>query len=160
MGGQISKIFDSWFSSKKGRVVMIGKTTTLYNLKLGEVVRTVPTIGFNVEKVNYKNVELNVWDIGGQTKLRPLWRYYYQDTDAVIFVVDGADAGRFEEAREELEKVLCDPLLEDSKLLVFANKMDLPGSHRPSDISRALRLENLKRDWYASHTAACVRGPL
>lgn len=33
-----------------------GKTTILYKLKLGEVVTTIPTIGFNVETVEYKNI--------------------------------------------------------------------------------------------------------
>ena len=41
---------------------------------------TVPTIGFNVEKVQYKNVVFTVWDVGGQEKLRPLWRHYFNNT--------------------------------------------------------------------------------
>jgi small GTP-binding protein len=57
-----------------------GKTTILYKLKLGEVVSSVPTIGFNVEMVEYKNIKFTVWDIGGQNKLRLLWRHYYQNT--------------------------------------------------------------------------------
>jgi small GTP-binding protein len=55
-----------------------GKTTILYKLKLGEVVTTIPTIGFNVETVEYKNISFTVWDVGGQDKIRPLWRHYYQ----------------------------------------------------------------------------------
>ncbi len=43
----------------------VGKTTVLYKLKLGEVVATIPTIGFNVETVEYKNISFNVWDVGG-----------------------------------------------------------------------------------------------
>jgi hypothetical protein len=57
-----------------------GKTTILYKLRLGEVVATIPTIGFNVETVTYKNISFNVWDIGGQSKIRPLWRYYYPNS--------------------------------------------------------------------------------
>lgn len=57
-----------------------GKTTILYKLKLGEVVTTIPTIGFNVETVDYKNVSFTVWDVGGQDKIRPLWRHYFQNT--------------------------------------------------------------------------------
>lgn len=47
-----------------------GKTTVLYKLKLGEVVTTIPTIGFNVESLVYKNLSFNVWDVGGQDKVR------------------------------------------------------------------------------------------
>ena len=52
-------------------------TAILYKLKLGQSVTTIPTVGFNVETVTYKNVKFNVWDVGGQDKIRPLWRHYY-----------------------------------------------------------------------------------
>lgn len=85
MGIPLSSLFDSWFSKKEMRILMVGldaagKTTILYKLKLGEVVSSVPTIGFNVEKVQYKNISFTVWDIGGQDKLRLLWRHYFQGT--------------------------------------------------------------------------------
>eukprot|EP00658_Telonema_sp_P-2_P065978 TRINITY_DN55103_c0_g1_i4.p1 TRINITY_DN55103_c0_g1~~TRINITY_DN55103_c0_g1_i4.p1 ORF type:complete len:487 (+),score=79.64 TRINITY_DN55103_c0_g1_i4:236-1696(+) len=66
-----------------------GKTTALYLLKLGEDVTTIPTIGFNTETIDVRNTscQLNVWDIGGQSKLRPLWRHYYQGTDALVYFV-------------------------------------------------------------------------
>ena len=65
------------------RILMVGldgagKTTILYQLKLGEVLSTIPTIGFNVETVQYKNIHFTVWDIGGQDAIRPLWRHYYR----------------------------------------------------------------------------------
>lgn len=52
----------------------------LYKLKLNQDVTTIPTVGFNVESVTYKNVKFNVWDVGGQDKIRPLWRHYYSGT--------------------------------------------------------------------------------
>ena len=60
---------------KEMRILMVGldaagKTTILYKLKLGEVVTTIPTIGFNVETVEYKNISFTVWDVGGQDKVR------------------------------------------------------------------------------------------
>lgn len=85
MGLTISKLFDSLFGKKEMRILMLGldaagKTTILYKLKLGEVVSSVPTIGFNVETVEYKKVKFTVWDVGGQDKIRLLWRHYYQNT--------------------------------------------------------------------------------
>ena len=76
-----------------------GKTTILYKLHIGEVLSTVPTLGFNVEKVQYKNVVFTVWDVGGQEKLRPLWRHYFNNTDALIFVVDSWTATASTEPR-------------------------------------------------------------
>jgi len=78
-----------------------GKTTILYKLKLGEVVTTVPTIGFNIETVEYKNFKLTVWDVGG-CNIRKLWRPYYENTEGLIFVVDSSDKDRIGDANEEL----------------------------------------------------------
>ena len=62
------------FGKQEMRILMVGldaagKTTILYKLKLGEVVTTIPTIGFNVETVEYKNISFTVWDVGGQDKV-------------------------------------------------------------------------------------------
>jgi ADP-ribosylation factor 1/2 len=70
MGLTVSKLFDRLFGKKEMRILMLGldaagKTTILYKLKLGEVVSSVPTIGFNVETVEYKNIKFTVWDVGG-----------------------------------------------------------------------------------------------
>lgn len=83
-----------------------GKTTILYKLKLGEIVTTIPTIGFNVETVEYKNISFTVWDVGGQDKIRPLWRHYYQNTQGLIFVVDSSDVKRIQEAENELANMV------------------------------------------------------
>jgi ADP-ribosylation factor protein 1 len=82
--------------------------------------------GFNVETVEYKNIQFTVWDVGGQDKIRPLWRHYFQNTQGIIFVVDSNDRDRVTEAREELQRMLNEDELRDAHLLVFANKQDLP----------------------------------
>lgn len=86
------------------------------------------SLGFNVETVEYKNISFTVWDVGGQDKIRPLWRHYFQNTQGVIFVVDSNDRERVSEAREELQRMLNEDELRDALLLVFANKQDLPVS--------------------------------
>ena len=84
--------------------------------------------GFNVETVEYRNIQFTVWDVGGQDKIRPLWRHYFQNTQGIIFVVDSNDRDRIVEAREELQRMLNEDELRDAILLVFANKQDLPVS--------------------------------
>jgi ADP-ribosylation factor protein 6 len=81
--------------------------------------------------VTYKNVKFNVWDVGGQDKIRPLWRHYYSGTQGLIFVVDSSDTARVEEARSELHKIINDREMKDALLLVFANKQDIPGRMYP-----------------------------
>jgi ADP-ribosylation factor-like protein 1 len=112
------------------------------------VVTTIPTIGFNVESVTYKNLNFNVWDLGGQTSIRPYWRCYYANTAAVIFVVDSTDIERLQTAADELAAMLNEEELKDAALLVFANKQDQPGAKGAGDISQALRLGELRdRNW-------------
>ncbi len=89
---------------------------------------TLDSLGFNVETVEYKNIQFTVWDVGGQDKIRPLWRHYFQNTQGIIFVVDSNDRDRVVEAREELQRMLNEDELRDALLLVFANKQDLPVS--------------------------------
>ena len=149
--------------TREMRILMVGldaagKTTILYKLKLGEVVNTIPTIGFNVETVEYKNISFNVWDVGGQDKIRLLWRHYYTNTQGLIYVVDSNDRERIEENREELHKMLAEEELRDAVLLVFANKQDLPGALTCPEITDKLGLHTIRgRTWFIQSTCA-VRG--
>ena len=132
-----------------------GKTTILYKLKLGDVVTTIPTIGFNVETVEYKNINFTVWDVGGQDKIRPLWRHYFNNTQGLIFVVDSNDRERIQEAAEELSKMLGEDELRDAALLVFANKRDLPNAMSVAEVTDKLGLHSLSnRKWYIQATCA------
>ena len=65
-------------------------------------------------------------DVGGQDKIRPLWRHYYTGTQGLIFVVDCADRDRIDEARQELHRIINDREMRDAIILIFANKQDLP----------------------------------
>jgi ADP-ribosylation factor protein 1 len=132
-----------------------GKTTILYKLKFGEIVTTIPTIGFNVETVEYKNINFTVWDVGGQDKIRPLWRHYFQNTQGLIFVVDSNDRERINEANEELQKMLNEDELRDAVLLVFCNKQDLPNAMSVAEVTDKLGLHSLRnRKWYIQSTCA------
>jgi len=160
MGLTISSLFTRLFGKKQMRILMVGldaagKTTILYKLKLGEIVTTIPTIGFNVETVEYKNISFTVWDVGGQDKIRPLWRHYFQNTQGLIFVVDSNDRERIAEAQDELQKMLQEDELRDAVLLVFANKQDLPNAMSASELTEKLGLQNLRnRRWYIQATCA------
>ncbi|XP_066298364.1 E3 ubiquitin-protein ligase TRIM23-like isoform X1 [Branchiostoma lanceolatum] len=131
-----------------------GKTAILFKLKQDEFMQTIPTIGFNVETVEYKNLKFTIWDVGGKPKLRPLWKHYYLNTQAVIFVVDSADCARLDETYDELSKLLAEKELREAVLLVFANKQDLPNALPIEEITDRLSLHKLccGRSW---HIQAC-----
>merc|ERR1719262_1863989 len=132
-----------------------GRTTALYKLKLGEVVTTIPTIGFNVETIEYKDMHFTMWDVGGCDKIRPLWRHYFQGTDHLIFFIDSNDRDRIEDAREELNKMLNEDELRDAELLVFANKQDLPNAMTAAEVTEKLGLNNMRnRQWFIQSACA------
>ena len=160
MGVLVSKLLGVIMGNKEVRVLILGldnagKTTILYKLQMGEVVTTVPTIGFNVETVQYKNLRFQVWDLGGQTSIRPYWRCYYQNTNAVIYVVDSADTERMGISKQELVTMLEEEELKDAALMVFANKQDLPNAATAEVIAEKLGLSALKnRQWQIFKTSA------
>ncbi|KAK2885524.1 hypothetical protein Q8A67_016361 [Cirrhinus molitorella] len=158
MGNIFGNLLKSLIGKKEMRILMVGldaagKTTILYKLKLGEIVTTIPTIGFNVETVEYKNISFTVWDVGGQDKIRPLWRHYFQNTQGLIFVVDSNDRERVNEAREELMRMLAEDELRDAVLLVFANKQDLPNAMNAAEITDKLGLHSLRH-----RNCVCLQG--
>lgn len=117
--------------------------------------QTVPTIGFNVETLQYQNIKFQVWDLGGQTSIRPYWRCYYPNTDAIIFVVDSADTDRLNIAKQELMAMLEEEELKDAILLVFANKQDMKGAKNAAEVSKELGLATIKnRQWSIQETSA------
>ncbi|XP_059385885.1 ADP-ribosylation factor 4-like isoform X1 [Carassius carassius] len=160
MGNYFSQIFSRLFAKKQVRLLMVGldaawKTTVLYKLKLGEVVTTIPTIGFNVETVEYENISFTVWDVGGQTKIRGLWKYQYTEVRGLIFVVDSCDRDRIETAAEELKAMLAEDEMRDAVLLVLANKQDLPKAMAVPELTDRLGLHTLRgRQWFVQATCA------
>ncbi|KAL6036669.1 hypothetical protein STEG23_005387 [Scotinomys teguina] len=140
MGLTSSSLFSRLFGKKQMRILMVGldaagKTTILYKLKLGEIVTTIPTIGFNVETVEYKNICFTVWDVGGQDKIGPLWRHYFQNTQGLIFAVDSNDRERIQEGAAVLQKMLLEDELQDAVLLLLANKPGLPNAMAISEMT-------------------------
>eukprot|EP01121_Diplochlamys_sp_Union-15-3_P020907 TRINITY_DN8306_c0_g1_i1.p1 TRINITY_DN8306_c0_g1~~TRINITY_DN8306_c0_g1_i1.p1 ORF type:complete len:217 (-),score=28.20 TRINITY_DN8306_c0_g1_i1:51-671(-) len=141
------------------RTVMLGldsagKTTILYKMALGEKIETIPTIGFNIELVRVGDFSLEVWDVGGQSKIRSLWRHYYQLTTAVIFVIDSSDTDRFPEAKEELDSLLKQESLKDAIFLILCNKQDMEKAATATDICKFLNLGEAKQSWFVQGCSA------
>ncbi|KUF97599.1 hypothetical protein AM588_10009328 [Phytophthora nicotianae] len=142
MGIAMSKVFAALFGSKEVRILILGldnagKTTILYRLQADEIEQTVPTIGFNMETLQYKNIKFQVWDLGGQTSIRPYWRCYYPNTDAIIYVVDSADVDRLNIAKQELHAMLE------------------KGALNAAQISEAMGLSDIRnRQWSIKETTA------
>jgi len=102
----------------------------------------------------YKNLSFTLYDVGGQDKIRVLWRKYYKAIDGIIFVIDSSDVDRIEDAGEELKKLMADEDLKDCFILVLANKQDLDGALPPNEITGILRMRDIKeRSWLVQGTS-------
>jgi len=135
------------FSKPNVHVLIIGldhagKTTILERIKtrLGTTPglppeKIPPTVGMNLAKITYKGSKVIFWDLGGQVKMRSMWERYYQEANAVVFVVDSADLGRLEEAKLAYDAACESDSLRNVPILTFANKQDLSGALSPSDLS-------------------------
>jgi small GTP-binding protein len=164
MGQVLSRLQWLWDSFQRETGVLIlgldnaGKTATLYALHLGEPMPyTVPTIGFNVEAIRVGNLDIKMWDIGGQDRFRALWPHYFGQTDGIAFVVDSADRDRFEIVRDELHRLMSHKDLVGKPFLILANKQDLPRSANKEELIRELQLKAVKSsEWHVVECSATI----
>ncbi|KAJ7727888.1 GTP-binding protein [Mycena metata] len=117
-----------------------------------------PTLGFNIKTFAHGNYTLNIWDVGGQRTLRPYWRNYFEQTDALVWVVDSGDRMRMKDCKEELHSLLLEDRLAGASLLVFANKQDLQGSMTDIEIREALDLRSIRSHHWKIWSCSAVTG--
>jgi len=150
-------------SSLSAKVLFIGldgagKTSLLTFLKQGpnDVVPK-PSVGFETKEVKYKGVVMSIFDVAGGAKVRELWKHYYPEIDAVVWVVDCAVQGRFAESKAALATALKDASMSrDCPMLIAANKSDISGAKSEEEVKKALDLESLLkgRVWAIKRTSS------
>jgi small GTP-binding protein len=100
-------------------------------------------------------ITFTVWDIGGQDKIRPLYRHYFDKTDGLLFVVDSSDQERLKEARDELFGIITNESMSTVPVVIIANKSDLPTAIKPSELIQQLSLHSIaRRRWYIQSACA------
>ena len=137
-----------------------GKSCVIKKLCGEDISKVEPTLGFNIKTLEFRGYKLNVWDVGGQKTIRSYWRNYFEQTDAIVWVVDSADKRRLEVCRDELHQLLDQEKLAGASLLIFANKQDLAGSLSSDEISKVLQLGSDKftsRHWQI-HPCSAMTG--
>ena len=153
MGSCCSKLCTKLFGNKEARILFLGldgagKTSLLYRLKEGKKIQTIPTIGFNYELLSYKGLNFTVWDVGGQDKIRVLWKHYYLNTDWIVFIIDSNEPDRIEDADEELRKMLAEEELAKCPVLIMANKQDIEGCLKPGDVEEKMGMKRYEGRTY------------
>ncbi|KAH9909000.1 P-loop containing nucleoside triphosphate hydrolase protein [Xylariomycetidae sp. FL2044] len=152
MAGIFRKVYD-WllrtFWATEMDVTMIGlqnagKTSLLRVLSGSEfTIDSIPTVGFNMKRLQRGHVTLKCWDLGGQPRFRPMWERYCRGVNAIVFIVDIADMSCLEQAKEELHSLMSQPSLEGIPLLVLGNKSDLPDKLSVDELIDALDLKRI-----------------
>jgi ADP-ribosylation factor related protein 1 len=156
MFGLISGLYTQCTKKPELRVSILGldnagKTTFLHQVKTllngakpFPLDSIPPTIGLNVGKIRFGRVNVLFWDMGGGESLRELWGNYFDESHAILFVVDAADPGRLAEARRELETLLGDSRLRGVPVLVAANKQDRDDALSASEIAQQMGVETVR----------------
>mmetsp|Transcript_19383 Transcript_19383/g.31761 ORF Transcript_19383/g.31761 Transcript_19383/m.31761 type:complete len:186 (+) Transcript_19383:134-691(+) len=122
-----------------------GKTTLVNVIETGKTSEDmIPTVGFNMRKVQKGKVTIKLWDLGGQPRFRSMWERYCRGVNAIIFVVDSVDKESFEQAKRELHELIGKAALTAIPLLVLGNKNDLPGAASTEELIEALGLKEIQ----------------
>lgn len=161
--GSVSSTYSNTFAPlfnkvEKKRITIVGvdsagKSTMLQQMNLGDIVLTIPTIGFNVEAVDFKNIQFINFDLGGGDKIRPLWKHYYQGSVGLVFVIDSVDRERIYENVDWIEWVLGQNELRDCPVLFLANKQDDPKAMPLAEIPVKFELNRIRsHKWHLQGT--------
>lgn len=162
MGNLFQKLKEL-FSSHKMEIVLIGiensgKTTLLNQLTQGEPKVTAPTIGLNIKQVKKGNINMKVWDIGGQVQYRCEWNRYTKEADAIIFMVDASNADCISISKKELHTLLEDKGLSKTPILVLGNKCDINPHLNEKEIMQGLNLDYINNNMWIVKMVSALKG--
>ena len=134
--------------NKKANIVFLGldnagKSALLHVLKTDRVTQTRPTIHPHSEELKMGNLVLNTYDLGGHETARKIWKDYFPAVNAILFLVDSVDVGRFKEAKIELDKILETPELVNIPIAILGNKIDMAGAVSMEELKEALQYDDL-----------------
>ncbi|KAI6101562.1 ARF SAR [Pisolithus croceorrhizus] len=161
MGLTFSTLFQSlgqlmrWSKDQDVRILMLGLDSA-GKVRANRAVRTISVLTTTTDYLFYtdynssvQNIKFQVWDLGGQSSIRPYWRCYFPNTSAIIYVIDSSDHARLSTSRSELLTMLSEDELSGVPLLVFCNKQDIEGALKPDEVSERLGLagKETSRQW-------------
>lgn len=160
MGSILSNICNNFYRKTEikcliGGTKSSGKSTILENLNFCDEIIVLSVFSFTIKNLQYQNLNINIWEVEEGFKIRTLWGPYFYGTHGLIFVVDSSDSSKIHQAREELQRLLCEEELKEAVLLVFANMQDNPNAQNSRYIADALGLSEIRdREWKIQDSCA------
>ena len=95
-----------------GKSTVVNKILCMSGANETDLEPVAPTFGFAIKSIAYDEMNLNVWDVGGQKCLRPFWQNYFESTDGLIWVIDSSDVSRLADCQAELFNLLKEEQLQ------------------------------------------------
>ena len=151
--GYVKGIFNSFLYylglyNKKANLLFLGldnagKSTLLHVLKTDKIVQTRPTIHPYSEELKIGNIILNTYDLGGHLTARLIWKDYFPNVNAILFLIDSVDTKRFNEVKTELENILKSPELINIPIALLGNKIDMSGAVSIDELKEALNYDEI-----------------
>jgi len=160
MGGMFSW-FQSLFWQQEMEIAVLGcekagKSSFVNVINTGSFEENLmPTVGFNMRKVQKGKVTIKIWDMGGQEKFRGMWERYCRGVEVIVYVVDSADQSKFSESHKWLTLLLNKPSLAHVPLLVLLNKNDLDNAQPPESIVKTFDLNSIKNRDVSYYSISC-----
>ncbi len=113
----------------------VGKST-LIKMLTGQKVPSdyIPTIALDFGDAQIGEYKVSLWDLGGQDQFRFMWDSFLPGTNTILLVTDSS-MENVQKTKELVEKYSN---FNGTKLLIIANKQDLPGALSPSEVESIL----------------------
>lgn len=132
-----------------------GKTSFVNAIAKSEIENTIPTIGFNMRRINKGKVSIKIWDLGGDRRFRGMWERYCRGVDAIVYMVDAANIKKLEESRYELHYLLEKPQLARIPIIILGNKIDLPNAINEQDLINYMDLTSIENREVCCYMVSC-----